>query len=58
MIGLSPVHVNRSLRPLRSEGMIAWRSRNIALLRPQALAEMCDFDPRYLQVIQRPLAPV
>jgi hypothetical protein len=31
--------------------MISWGGREVALLKPEALAELCDFDPRYLQTV-------
>ena len=44
-LGLSIVHVNRTLQQLRREGMIEMRSGWVELLRRDALVEMADFAP-------------
>ncbi|GHC83598.1 Crp/Fnr family transcriptional regulator [Novosphingobium pokkalii] len=47
--GLSPVHVNRVLREMRSEGLIRLEQRTLHLLKRQALAQRTLFDPAYLE---------
>ena len=50
-LGLSAVHVNRTLRRLRSNGIIRFdtKPRRISLLDPSRAAETSDFDDRYLR---------
>jgi CRP-like cAMP-binding protein len=50
-LGLSAVHVNRTLRRLRSNGIIRFDSkpRRISLLNPSKAVETSDFDDRYLK---------
>lgn len=49
-LGLSIVHVSRTLTRLKSEGYIRMDTKGIEILRRQDLAEMCDFDTRYLHL--------
>lgn len=42
-LGLSIVHVNRTLQQLRRSGMIELRSGVAILLQPEALANLCDY---------------
>jgi len=51
--GLSSVHVNRVIRQLRDEGLIAWRGAFLKVLDPQGLAALADFDPNYLHLARR-----
>ncbi|MDA0702751.1 MAG: Crp/Fnr family transcriptional regulator [Proteobacteria bacterium] len=49
-LGLSLVHVNRTLRRLRKEGLIQMDSnRRIVILDMDALTEIAEFSPDYLQ---------
>jgi CRP-like cAMP-binding protein len=48
--GLSLVHVNRTLRQLREDGLISVsKGRIVRLLDWQRLTEVAEFDPAYLQ---------
>ena len=47
-LGLSAVHVNRTLTRLRAEGLIEQKRRRMRLPRPDRLAELSGFDPAYL----------
>lgn len=47
-VGLSPVHVNRSLQALRSDGLIRTMGRTVTLLDPARLADEADFNDLYL----------
>jgi DNA-binding GntR family transcriptional regulator len=48
--GLSLVHVNRTLRQLREDGLISVsKGRIVRLLDWQRLTEVAEFDPTYLQ---------
>jgi CRP-like cAMP-binding protein len=49
-LGLSIVHVNRTLKVLRAEGLISPQSTRIMLLDLPRLKEVAEFDPAYLQV--------
>lgn len=47
-LGLTSVHVNRTMQQLRGEGLIATANRTMTLTDVAALRRMCGFDPRYL----------
>jgi hypothetical protein len=47
-LGLSPVHVNRSLQELRSAGLITLRARTLTIDDWDGLQEAGEFDPTYL----------
>lgn len=47
-LGLSPVHVNRSLQALRSNGLIRTFRRTIVIQDPGAMSQLAGFDPAYL----------
>lgn len=47
-LGLTAVHVNRTMQALRREGLLATRSRTIEVADWQRFAEVADFDPAYL----------
>jgi CRP-like cAMP-binding protein len=49
-LGLSVVHISRSLTRLKSEGLIEVTKTGFKILDRDALAEMCDFDSRYLHL--------
>ena len=49
-LGLSVVHVSRTLSALKSEGYIRMSHQGIEIMRREAMAEMCDFDSRYLHL--------
>jgi CRP-like cAMP-binding protein len=48
--GLTPVHVNRVLRALESEGLISRQRRHIQFVDWRALQDVADFSRRYLHV--------
>jgi CRP-like cAMP-binding protein len=48
MLGLSVVHVNRTLQDLRHKGLVEFRSKLLRIIDPAALANMAGFDPAYL----------
>ena len=50
MMGLTPVHVNRTLKALRAEGLASVYGRNVHILDWNGLVEAGEFDPRYLQI--------
>lgn len=49
-LGLSVVHISRSLTRLKSDGLIKVTSAGFEILDREALSEMCDFDSRYLHL--------
>lgn len=49
LLGLSTVHVNRSLQELRRSGLISWRSGRLTIHDLPALQELSYFDETYLQ---------
>ena len=53
-IGLSIVHVNRTLQELRRKGIIVLESHSVTVLQPDALEELGEFDPSYLNALQPP----
>lgn len=51
-LGLSIVHVNRTLQQLRRGGLIELRSGVAILLQPEALAKICDYRTTAVQPIK------
>jgi CRP-like cAMP-binding protein len=49
-LGLTPVHVNRTLKVLRTQGLFAVSGRAFEIAEWDKLAKLGDFDPRYLQM--------
>jgi CRP-like cAMP-binding protein len=49
-VGISTVHVNRTLKRLRREGLISLHDNKLAILDWSALQEVAEFDPSYLQL--------
>lgn len=49
-LGLTGVHVNRTLRTLRDTGMVDHKGRMLLVLDFKRLAEFADFDPGYLHL--------
>jgi CRP-like cAMP-binding protein len=49
-LGLTPIHTNRVLRRLVRAGYIEMNRQWIRFLEPDALAQMCDFDPSYFHL--------
>jgi CRP-like cAMP-binding protein len=47
-IGLTAVHVNRTLRALREDGLIEINNKRVTILDFDALSLLCDFDRSYL----------
>lgn len=47
-LGLTPVHVNRTLRQLREDGLASFHNRFVTLLDEPGLRELADFDEAYL----------
>jgi CRP-like cAMP-binding protein len=54
-MGLSTVHVNRTLQTLRSESLLRYENGRIEILDWERLQERGDFDPGYLHLDPREL---
>jgi CRP-like cAMP-binding protein len=53
-MGLSPVHVNRTLQELRRRSLIDWEDGIMTVLDWNALQELGQFDDAYLDAVNRP----
>ncbi|KAF0114943.1 MAG: Crp-type transcriptional activatory protein [Rhodospirillaceae bacterium] len=53
-LGLSGVHVNRTLRQLRTDGLIHLKDRRIIIGDVERLTEVAEFEPAYLQPVHDP----
>jgi CRP-like cAMP-binding protein len=47
-VGLSTVHVNRSIQQLRGAGLITWQSKTLVIHNLEALQQAAFFNPNYL----------
>lgn len=54
MLGVTPVHTNRTLQELRRLGLIAFEGTNVHLRDREELARLADFNDLYLHRIRRP----
>ncbi len=52
--GLTPVHVNRTLKALESEGLIVRERRSISFPDWRRLQQIADFTERYLHLREHP----
>ena len=48
-LGLSVVHVNRTLQLLRQRGPFVWKGKVVTILDRPGLLKLAEFDPRYLR---------
>ena len=53
-MGLSLVHVNKSLKRLREEGLITFRANEVRVHDWERLCSVAEFDPAYLQLRPEP----
>ena len=51
--GLTPIHVNRTLRELRERGLVQFKSGRLTISDWQGLAAVGEFDPSYLYIRKR-----
>lgn len=51
-VGLTPIHVNRTLKQLREEGLIACGKGRMSVLNEQALQQVAKFDPKLVDDAQ------
>ncbi len=54
-LGLTPVHVNRSLRRLREDGIATFRTGRVEIHDLARMEEMGEFDPAYLYPVAIPI---
>lgn len=52
-LGLTPVHVNRTLQELRRRGVLELKQRRATILDVDALESIAEFDSRYLYLEKR-----
>jgi len=53
ILGLSVVHMNRTIQELRKGGLVAWQGSKVVIPDFSKLAQFSGFDPRYLNFIKR-----
>jgi hypothetical protein len=51
ILGLSTVHVNRTVQHLRQTGMISWHGEALVIKDRERLIQLAEFDGSYLQVL-------
>lgn len=54
VVGLSTVHVNRTLRELRGTGLVEWDGNTVEIRDYPGLVALSDFDDAYLSLIREP----
>ncbi len=54
MLGLSVVHVNRTLQELRSTGLVSWNGQAVVIHDWDGLRAIAQFDASYLQLQKAP----
>lgn len=52
-LGISSVHVNRTLQDLRSRDLISWKSKQVHILDVPRLKGFAEFNPNYLHLTPR-----
>lgn len=53
-LGLTPVHVNRTLKQLREQRLVTFRDRRVDLHDLTGLRQLAEFDPSYLYLGRQP----
>ncbi|ANM11515.1 Crp family transcriptional regulator protein [Rhizobium sp. N541] len=54
VLGVSVVHLNKTLQALRREGVFTWENRTITIVDWERLQEIAEFDPAYLNIVKEP----
>ena len=54
-LGLTVVHVNRTLQELRRRGLVQAENRHVTITDRRGLEDVAEFDPTYLQLHRRDL---
>ncbi|SIR18529.1 cAMP-binding domain of CRP or a regulatory subunit of cAMP-dependent protein kinases [Bosea sp. TND4EK4] len=52
-LGLSPVHMNRTIQELRATGLVSWNGFDVAIQSWDGLLALAEFDGTYLNLVQR-----
>ena len=52
-VGLTAVHVNRTLQQMRAAGLISTKSKQLTILEPERMKRAAGFDPKYLHLTAR-----
>jgi len=52
-LGLTPVHVNRTLKQLREKGLVEFRRGRVTIGNHDGLRRVAEFDPAYLHLERR-----
>ena len=55
ILGITTVHVNRSLMSLRDQNLVEWRRGQVLILDWTGLSGLADFDPTYLRLKKVPV---
>ena len=53
-LGLTSVHINRTLKELRESGLVEFRDRRVTIEDLEGLQRAAEFDPSYLYLERRP----
>jgi CRP-like cAMP-binding protein len=53
-LGLTPVHVNRTLKDLREQGLVEFRAGRVRIMNQYGLERVAEFVPDYLYLEKRP----
>lgn len=53
-LGLTAVHVNRTLKELREQALVEFRGGRVTIQDMKSLANIAEFDPAYLYLEKRP----
>jgi CRP-like cAMP-binding protein len=53
-LGLTAVHINRTLKELREQGLVEFKSRKVTIIDRARLERVAEFDPDYLYLERRP----
>jgi CRP-like cAMP-binding protein len=53
-VGLTPIHVNRTLKQLRERGLVGFRGGRVSIQDRAGLERVAEFDPAYLHLEHRP----
>ncbi|MFB2549934.1 Crp/Fnr family transcriptional regulator [Ensifer soli] len=54
VLGMSVVHLNKTLQSLRGDGVLTWANHQIEILDWAALRHIAEFDPTYLNLQREP----
>ncbi|MEN5051313.1 Crp/Fnr family transcriptional regulator [Brevundimonas naejangsanensis] len=55
LLGMSAVHVNRTLKVMREAGWLEWNGADVRILAWERLADAAEFNPSYLRLERLPV---